>query len=307
MSGVNEIVHWKRQKGLFFKYPKWEQWCNQTLDLCLRPRSEATGGKSVNFTAEEKRQGKSKRIKVLFSPDDAWGQNEWMNGIAVLAHLPGPHVLTSLIPAVSLFPLPFLSFFPSLFPSFHLSIHPIFLLASSFQVAASWCLSPAVIVGEARYNLDRSQDHHRVIHIKTNEMQSFTLLPHTYVQFSVINSPNMHVYDLWQNPHMQTLKVLRSRGNPTASSPKKKKKKTALTTTPPCCPPFLSFCLNFNKVWNRGGLKRASGVFWLSFVSHAEAMWTKWHCGRGGWWWWWGGVVQQEGATVRKLKEGKLL
>lgn len=43
----------------------------------------------------------------------------------------------------------------------------------------------------------------------------------------------------------------------------------------PNSPPFLPFplfCLKFNKAWNSGGLKRASGVFWLGFMSHAGAM-----------------------------------
>lgn len=45
--------------------------------------------------------------------------------------------------------------------------------------------------------------------------------------------------------------------------------------------PLLLFCLKFNKVWNSGGPKWASGVFWLGFMSHAEAMWTQWHWERG--------------------------
>lgn len=42
--------------------------------------------------------------------------------------------------------------------------------------------------------------------------------------------------------------------------------------TPPSPPSLLLFCLKFNKGWKSGGLKRASGVFWHGFMSHAGAM-----------------------------------
>lgn len=63
--------------------------------------------------------------------------------------------------------------------------------------------------------------------------------------------------------------------------------------------PFLLFCLKFNKVWNSGGLKRASGVFWLGFMSHAGAMWTQWHRGGSG-----EGVLGNRRA-VREREKGR--
>lgn len=80
--------------------------------------------------------------------------------------------------------------------------------------------------------------------------------------------------------------------------------------------PVLLFCLKFNKVWNSEGLKRASGVFWLSFMSHAGAMWTQWHWGRGrrgegvpGWEGSEGerGREQERRGGSEKTKEGKSL
>lgn len=76
--------------------------------------------------------------------------------------------------------------------------------------------------------------------------------------------------------------------------------------TPPSPASLLLFCLKFNKGWKSGGLKRASGVFWQSFMSHARAMWTRWHWeGRRE-----GGVLGTGGQRERdsgkkRTKEGK--
>lgn len=70
-------------------------------------------------------------------------------------------------------------------------------------------------------------------------------------------------------------------------------------------PLSLLFCLKFNKGWKSGGLKRASGVFWHGFMSHAGAMWTWWHWGGGGGCW---GQEGSERGTVggnKRTKEGK--
>lgn len=149
VSGVNEIVHWKRQNGSFFKITKM-----QTM-ICVYGHNQKQQAERVwilhQKRKEWKRANKSKCCFLLMMHGDrtsGWMRLQcWPISLALTcSHLSCPCLSN---------PLAF-------------SIHPssyTFSLPASFWVAESWCLSTDVTMGEARYSLDRPQDHHRAIYL----------------------------------------------------------------------------------------------------------------------------------------------